>query len=188
MAEMNRLARWMVNVRTEGRGRRALARLGRELRIPSAARVLELGCGGGGLLALIRERFQPARLVGTDFDPAQVQSARAFLTIRWGDVPPTVELREADALRLPFPDASFDVVFAMMMLHHVESRPNQYVQRPRALQEVRRVLVPGGALVYSEIFRRQEIRRTLAELGFHTVFLRSSWRADLSIVRASAPG
>ena len=184
MAEMNRLERWMVNRRTESRARRALAGLDPTFRLPPDATVLELGAGGGGLVAILYERFRPARLVGTDFDPKQVAAARAFLAGRWGSLPPAVELQEADALSLPFPDASFDFVFAMVMLHHVEEHPGEYVRRPQALKEIRRVLRPGGRLVYSDIFRREEIRTTLGELGFVRQFLRPSWRRDLGVYLA----
>jgi O-methyltransferase StaMB len=183
MAEMNPLGRWMVNRRTLGRARRVIARLGENLRIPSAGSVLELGSGGGGLVALLHERFHPARLVGTDFDPAQVAATTGFLTRRWGSLPSTVEIRPANALQLPFPDGSFDYVFAMMMLHHVEEQFREYARRPKALEEVRRVLRPGGVLVYSEIFRRADIRRSLSDLGFTTEFLRSGWRSDLGVFR-----
>ena len=186
MAEMNRFERWMVNRRTESRAQRVLPGLGPTFTLPSAASVLELGAGRGGLVALLHERFRPARLVGTDFDPRQVEAAREFLMARWGSVPSTIELEEADALSLPFSDASFDYVFAMVMLHHVEERPSEYARRPQALKEIRRVLRPGGRLVYSDIFRREEIRATLGELGFVRQFLRPSWRRDLGVFRAPA--
>lgn len=181
---MNRWARWMVNRRTEARGRRVLARLDGRLVLPPSSDVLELGCGAGGLVALLRERFHPRRLVGTDLDPEQVAAAREFLAARWGSLPPDVEIEETDALELPFSDGSFDAVFAMMMLHHVEERHADYARRPQALREILRVLRPGGRLVYSEIFRRGEIRRSLAELGMVQEFLRTGWRADLAIFRA----
>jgi ubiquinone/menaquinone biosynthesis C-methylase UbiE len=183
MAQMNRFSRWLVNRRTEARGRRVLSKLGDALRVPSSATVLELGTGGGGLLALLQDRYRPARVVGTDFDPTQVEAAREFLTRRWGSLPPSVELRPADALQLPFEDGSFDLVFAMMMLHHVEEHLTEYKRRPQALKEVRRVLRPGGALVYSEIMKRPEIRASLADLGFRPEFVFKGWRSDLGIFR-----
>jgi ubiquinone/menaquinone biosynthesis C-methylase UbiE len=188
MSEMHGFARWWINHRTESRARRSLRALGDHLVLPPGARVLELGSGGGGMLALLQERFRPARLVGTDFDPAQVEAARSYLVRKLGNLPPSIELRAADALQIPFPDASFDLVFAMEMLHHVEAGHHDYVRRPQALREILRVLVPGGRLVYSEFSRRSETRATLAELGFRTEFLRPSWRLDLSICRAPSDG
>ncbi len=184
MGEMNRFERWMVNRRTTSRARRVLDGLGPDLALPPTATVLELGSGGGGLVALLHERFHPAHLIGTDFDPEQVRAAREFLTGRWGLLPPTVEIRHADALSLPFPDAAFDAVFAMLMLHHVEDHHREYVRRPQALKEIRRVLRPGGRFVYSDMFRREEIRATLEELGFARQFLRATWRRDLAVYLA----
>lgn len=184
MAKMNRFERWTVNRSTESRARRVLAGLGSRLELTPSDRVLELGSGRGGLLALLQERFRPGRLVGTDVDEAQVASAQEFLTGRWRELPPSVELRTADALALPFPDGSFECVFAMMMLHHVETRFSEYERRPQALREIRRVLAPGGTFVYSDQFRRREIRDTLGELGFVREFLRSRWRHDLGMYRA----
>jgi ubiquinone/menaquinone biosynthesis C-methylase UbiE len=185
MARMNRVGRWLVNRRTESRARRALRRLGPALAIPHPSAVLELGSGGGGLLALLQERFEPSKLIGTDFDPDQVMAAKEYLTARWGGLRPSVELRQADAAALPFPDGSFDFVFAMMMLHHVDARPTQFVRRPLALREVRRVLRPQGRLVYSEILGRKRIRETLASLGFEVEYMRSGWRSDIAIYRKS---
>jgi len=184
MAKMNRFGRWLVNRRTESRARRVLAKLGSYLSIPPNARVLELGSGGGGLLALLHEQYHPERLVGTDFDLDQVTAAQELLSQRWGSLPPSIALQRADALTLPFPETSFDAVFAMMMLHHVEERHSEYVRRPQALKEIRRVLRPGGMLVYSDMFRRKEIRSTLSELGFIEQFLSSGWRTDFAIFRA----
>ena len=132
-------------------------------------------------MALLQDRFRPARLVGTDYDPAQVAFAGAALARRWGGLPPSVEVRVADATALPFPDASFDRVFAMMMLHHVEVHHGEYSRRPEALREIRRVLAPGGLFVYSEILRRADVRRTLSELGFTPKLLRTGWRKDVGV-------
>jgi ubiquinone/menaquinone biosynthesis C-methylase UbiE len=184
MSEMNGFGRWLVNLRTESRGKRILASLSPDLQLIPSSKVLELGAGRGGLLALVFERFHPARIVGTDYDAAQVSAAEKFLSGRWGRIPPSVELRTADAAELPFPDTSFDYVFAMSMLHHVDKSPSTYLRRPLALREVRRVLKPGGQFIYSDFSHRAELRATLAELGFVPVRKRSRWGHDLAIYRA----
>ena len=184
MAEMGGFSRWRINRRTERRAQRVMSELEPRLRIGSDQRVLELGVGGGGLLALLYEKYHPAGIVGTDFDSREVEAAGKYLSGRLGSLPPSIELRQADALRLPFPDRSFDFVFAMMMLHHVEARHREYKNRPRALAEIRRVLRPGGSLVYSEMTGRAEVRQTLFELGFAQQFYRSTRRNDLAIYGA----
>jgi ubiquinone/menaquinone biosynthesis C-methylase UbiE len=184
MAEMHGFARWWVNRTTATHARRALNRLAGHLELPPSPRILELGSGGGGMLALLQERYHPSQLVGTDFDAAQLGVARTFLERRWGSLPASIELRAADALAIPFPDASFEAVFAMMMLHHVEAAHHDFVRRPQALKEVRRVLRPAGRLVYSEFSRRTETRSALLELGFVAEFVRSNWRTDLAVYRS----
>jgi ubiquinone/menaquinone biosynthesis C-methylase UbiE len=181
MAEMSRLSRWVINRRTLTRARRSLEVLGATLRLASSQRVLELGSGGGGMVALLYERFHPALIVGTDLDQRQVDAGKEFLTRRWGNIPSTVEMRQADALSLPFPDSSFDLVFAMEMLHHVEERHTDYRNRPRALNQIRRVLASGGSLVYSEMFGREQLRSGLTDLGFSEQFLSSRRRVDFGI-------
>ena len=93
------------------------------------ARVLEVGCGTGAMAQRIHE-LPGVTLVATDFSPRFVE-----LTAARG-----VDARQADICYLPFDDASFDVVFAGWMLYHVRDIE-------RALNEVRRVLRPGGTFV-----------------------------------------
>jgi ubiquinone/menaquinone biosynthesis C-methylase UbiE len=176
MGEMNRIGRWFVNSGNARRSARILDTLGTALQLPPSSRVLELGAGRGGLSALLYERYRPGRLVVTDFDPAQVESARAFLSARFAPLPAAVELRQVDAMALPFEDASFECVVAMAMLHHVEAHHFDYRNRPQALAEIRRVLSPRGVLAFSEFSRTEEMRRTLIDLGFTPLFEKSGRR------------
>ena len=93
------------------------------------ARVLEVGCGTGVMAERIHG-LPGVTLVATDFSPRFVD-----LTAARG-----VDARKADICYLPFEDASFDVVYAGWMLYHVRDLE-------RALNEVRRVLRPGGTIV-----------------------------------------
>ncbi len=186
MAEMSWFGRWVVNASTGRRSARTLDSLGDRLQLPSSARILELGAGRGGMSALLQERYHPARLVVSDFDPNQVEAARSYLAERCGPLPPTIEFRELDAKVLPFEAASFDAVFALAMLHHVEARHFDYKERPTALREIRRVLSPGGLLVFSEFSRTAEMRQTLLELGFSPVFEKHGWRGrELGVFRSA---
>ena len=95
-------------------------------------RVLDVGCGPGGLLgAMAREHKGWGALVGCDLSVGMIVEARAAsagLPVGWF---------VADAQALPFPDASFDVVLARHMLYHVPDID-------RAVAEAARVLRPGG--------------------------------------------
>jgi ubiquinone/menaquinone biosynthesis C-methylase UbiE len=193
MAEMGWFDRRLANFGNVRRANRVLRAVGPYLQLPSSCRILELGAGRGGLSALLEERFRPARLVVSDFDPRQLDAARAFLGRRWDPLPASIEVREVDARSLLFESASFDCVFAIEMLHHVEPDHFDYQERPKALAEIRRVLAPGGKLVYLEFSRTTEMRQTLKELGFVPHFERRGRRGrELAVYRspdgAGVPG
>lgn len=189
MGEMNPVSRFLVNRSGQRRAAGVLRELEPVLRSLAGGRVLELGAGRGGLSALIFERFHPARLVVTDFDPHQIEEARTYLGRRFGKLPSTIEIRRVDATSLPFEDRSFDGVFAILMLHHVEADPSEFRQRPVALREIRRVLAPGGCLAYSDFRNTDQIRQSLEGLGFARSFERRRWpRRELAVVRLPPEG
>jgi ubiquinone/menaquinone biosynthesis C-methylase UbiE len=100
-------------------------------------RVLDIGCGTGGLAVLVQTRYPAVQVVGVDPDPKALDLARrkaeaVGLTIRF-------DRGFGDALG--YPDASFDRVLSSMMFHHL---PDD--EKPRMLREIRRVLKPGGRL------------------------------------------
>ena len=103
-------------------------------------RVLEIGCGSGYGLALLRERLAPSRLVGFDLMPEQIELAKRR-AIRGA------ELSVGDVTRVEQPDASFDAVFDFGILHHVS-------EWRAALRELARVLAPGGVLCVEELSGR----------------------------------
>jgi SAM-dependent methyltransferase len=76
---------------------------------------------------------RPARLVGLDLTARALGHTRTRLTLE-GHTP---RLLQGDAERLPFADASFDLVFSWGVLHHTADVAG-------AIREVHRVLVPGG--------------------------------------------
>lgn len=100
--------------------------------------VLELGVGSGLNLAF----YDPARVAQvTGIDPSAPLLAKA--TPRAASAPVPVELVRAGAEQLPFPDAAFDSAVVTYALCSV-------VDPARALAELRRVLAPGGELVFVE--------------------------------------
>jgi SAM-dependent methyltransferase len=103
------------------------------LNFPSNLRWLDVCCGSGVLTEAIIERCAPARVAGVDASPQQIEFARAHRAR------PAVSFETGDAMALPFPAGSFDVAVCGLGLN--------YVPEPeRALQEMRRVTVPGGVI------------------------------------------
>ena len=97
--------------------------------------VLDIACGEGYGSALLARRA--ARVTGADIAPTAIAHARARYASR-----SNLYFREADCAALPFADASFDVVVSFETLEHIEAQE-------AFLDEVRRVLRPGGIVVLS---------------------------------------
>ncbi len=94
-----------------------------------ASRVLDIGCGPGALTAELARRLGPGAVAAVDPSPAFVAACR--------ERNPGVDVREARAERLPFPDGCVDAALAQLVLH--------FVPEPlAAAAEMRRILRPGG--------------------------------------------
>jgi SAM-dependent methyltransferase len=97
-------------------------------------RLLDVGCGPGAITLGLAELVQPGEVVGVDVQTSQVEDARRLAAERGVG---NARFEVADVYRLPFPDGSFDAVFAHAVLMHLR-------EPVRALQEMHRVLRPGG--------------------------------------------
>ncbi|MGF6780968.1 class I SAM-dependent methyltransferase [Paraburkholderia sp. GAS334] len=109
--------------------------------LPTAPVIVDTGCGQGISFRLLAEAFNPSRIVGIDFhEPSLALAENAA-----GGCPPntTVDVMHGDCAQLPLPDASADIVFCHQTFHHL-------VEQGRALAEFRRVLKPGGVLLFAE--------------------------------------
>ncbi|BAL89761.1 putative methyltransferase [Actinoplanes missouriensis 431] len=92
-------------------------------------RALDVGCGTGALTTVLVERLGAGSVVAVDPSASFVEAIRARL--------PEVDVRQAPAERLPFPDGSFDVTLAQLVVH--------FMTDPVAgLREMGRVTRPGG--------------------------------------------
>lgn len=100
-------------------------------------RVLDIGCGTGTLVILIKRLHPEVEVVGLDPDPRALargrrKAARAGLSIQFD---------QGFSDELPYPQASFDRVFSSFMFHHLQPG-----EQEKTLREVRRALRPGGFL------------------------------------------
>ncbi|OAI58038.1 hypothetical protein AYO49_06065 [Verrucomicrobiaceae bacterium SCGC AG-212-N21] len=96
------------------------------------ARILDAGCGTGGMMEVLRRESPSWRLTGLDFSPQAIEHTRmrGFASLTQGSVN-----------ALPFADAFFDVVLSLDVLYF------EGVDDMKAIAESHRVLKPGGMLV-----------------------------------------
>lgn len=128
-----------------GTERAGLATHRRALLARVAGRVVEIGGGTGANLPFYGPGVERLVLV----EPEEPMARR--LEQRLSERAPAAELVRAPAEALPFEDASFDVAVSTLVLCTV-------ADQARALAELRRVLRPGGRLVFIEHVRAQEPR------------------------------
>lgn len=111
--------------------------IGTEARLGPGVRALDLGCGVGGPMRFLA-RTTGAHITGVNLNRTQIGRARERAAAAGlGD---RVAVVEADFAALPFPDASFDAVYAIEATCHAPDR------RP-VFAEAFRVLKPGGRFV-----------------------------------------
>ena len=121
-----------------------------QLQLRPGDRMLDVGCGPGRLALLAAARVAPTGSVD-GIDPAREMIDRATARARRKNLP--VAFRVGRAQQLPFADGQFDAVSATLVLHHVAADG-----RTAAVQEMFRVLKPGGRLLIAD-FRSSPPRR-----------------------------
>jgi phosphoethanolamine N-methyltransferase len=104
-------------------------------------RVLDLGCGSGGITLFIARRFNPKQIVGFDVELPVIEQARHRATE--GGMAGRVEFTQAPPGRLPFADESFDVVFSKDAMVHIADKEAVFA-------DIFRVLKPGGTFAASD--------------------------------------
>lgn len=125
---------------------------------------VDLGCGPGYLVQEMAVRAPNLHVTGVDLSSEMLRDAEAFAC--QAGLEGLVDFRLGDAQEIPFPDESLDLVVSTLSLHH-------WSDPCAVLNEIQRVLKPGGAYV---IF---DLRRDLAA-PFYLMF----WAATQFIVPA----
>jgi demethylmenaquinone methyltransferase/2-methoxy-6-polyprenyl-1,4-benzoquinol methylase len=127
----------LLSGNTDKRWRRLVAESLRDA-LGEGSRALDVACGTGDLAIALAEAGR-ARVVGLDFCRPMLDIAAR----KTDGLAPHVGYVEADALRLPFADASFEVVTIAFGLRNLSSVED-------GLQELGRVLKPGGRIAVLE--------------------------------------
>jgi phosphatidylethanolamine/phosphatidyl-N-methylethanolamine N-methyltransferase len=137
--------------------------------------VLEVGVGTG--LAL--PYYAPdRRITGIDLSAEMLAQARRRVARR--EIANVMALREMDAEATDFPDASFDIAIAMFVASVV---PN-----PRAmLAEMRRVVRPGGSILFISHFAAEKGPRWWIERALAPASRAIGWHADFEAEALFAP-
>jgi arsenite methyltransferase len=111
-------------------------------RLAPGERVLDVGSGAGTDSLLAAQMFgEQGHVTGIDMTPEMLAKARAAAAAMGAA---NVEFVEADAERLPFPDASFDVVISNGVIDLIPDKDAVFA-------ELHRVLIPGGRLQIADV-------------------------------------
>lgn len=101
-------------------------------------RIMDIGCGRGGALALLQRFYEPAQLMGIDISPSNIAYCRQQHQGR------RLRFQLGDACRLPHPDNSVDVILNM-------ESSGAYSDLPAFFRQVHRVLAPEGYFCFSDV-------------------------------------
>jgi ubiquinone/menaquinone biosynthesis C-methylase UbiE len=105
---------------------------------PGAAKLLDIGCGTGAFLREVKRNHPRLAVTGIDLSASYLAVARRRLR-DWS----RVELIEAAAEAMPFAVAEFDIVSCLQLFHELPPRVRRSVA-----DEIRRVLKPGGTVIF----------------------------------------
>lgn len=128
----------------------------RLVELDAHGRMLDVGVGPGHIPLMVCDRLAHGRIVGIDLSESMLRIARQHC--RRSAHADRIVYQVADAKSLPFADESFDTVFSNSILHHL-------ADPAAALVEAWRVLKPGGAFLFRDLFRPPDAatRRRLVE-------------------------
>jgi ubiquinone/menaquinone biosynthesis C-methylase UbiE len=170
-----------------GRGQEATVEVADRMPAGPGDHLLDVGCGIGGPARYVAARFG-CRVTGIDLTPEFCEVAREVT--RMTGLGDRVSFRQANALSMPFPDASHDGAYSMNVSMNIADKAGFF-------REIHRVLKPGGWLLLSEIARGEggeiefptpwaagpatsflstpdDTRRFMTEAGFEVSHLRST--------------
>jgi SAM-dependent methyltransferase len=109
--------------------------------------ILDVGCGSGLLLNEAARRLTTGKAIGIDIWAPHSGGGNYALLMKNAQaegVADKIEFKQADVRELPFDEASFDVIVSSGALHHISQ---QMPDHEKAIQEMIRVLKPGGRIV-----------------------------------------
>ena len=137
-------------------GREATDWLIQEADISKDSSILEVACNMGTTMIQLAQQFN-CHIVGVDQDQRVLEKAKA--NIEQNDLADLITLQVANAMKLPFAAASFDIVINEAMLTMLPQ-----VGKEKAIAEYFRVLKPGGKLLTHDVRLVKEDEKVVSEL------------------------
>jgi ubiquinone/menaquinone biosynthesis C-methylase UbiE len=143
---------------------------------PRQVRVLDVACGTGRTLKLIRSTLPQASLFGTDLSPAYLRKANELLTQIPGELP---QLLQANAEELPYLDNHFHAVTSVFLFHELPATARQAV-----IEQCFRVTKPGGIFIICDSIQLSDSPELAYMMDsfpetFHEPYYRDYTRDDL---------
>ena len=151
------------------------------LPVREGSRLLDVACGTGRFLRAVKANYPRLHVTGLDLSPNYLSVAQRELAA-WS----RTRFVEGMAEAMPFADAEFDIVTCIYLFHELPPRI-----RRAAVAEIRRVLRPGGTLIFVDSLQtgdEPDYDATLEffPLAFHEPYYKSYLREDLD--RLWSPG
>ncbi len=132
-------------------------------------KVLDVGCGKGMLTVLAARKAPFGNVTGIDTWSQEHLSENsmeaAYENVRLERVGDRVGFEESEASELRFPTGSFDKVVSSMALHTIRKRKD----RDKAVEEMIRVLKPGGHLAIMDILHTREYEKVMRAKGMKRI-------------------
>ncbi len=143
------------------------------VKLPEGGRCLDVGCGSGALAIAVAERNPQGTVTGIDRWGVEYASFSKKLcedNAKAEGVAERTDFAQGDALKLDFPDSTFEAVTSNYVYHNIPSRDRQAI-----LLETLRVLKKGGTFSIHDIFSKdkygdmQAFVKKLKDLGYEQV-------------------
>ncbi|MCH5160255.1 MAG: class I SAM-dependent methyltransferase [Clostridiales bacterium] len=117
-----------------------------KMQLVDGMKILEVGCAGGLMCHLLKERLPNAKIVGLDFDLGHIDYAKK----KAKELSLDCTFVAGDATQLPFEDNTFDVCFSHTVINFCD--PTEFVS------EQHRVLKPNGRMIVMDVYNRGIVR------------------------------
>lgn len=151
-------------------GRKASCFLFEEIKKNTQAKILEVACNMGTTTIELVKKYQLESIVSCDINPQVIASAKA--NAKKQQLENHTNFIVADAMNLPFEDASFDIIINEAMLTMISDQ-----NRKQIISEYYRVLKPGGFLLTHDMLLRIEdddLQKTIKNALSKAIYVHTS--------------